>query len=320
MLATLPAPHDPNLLVGMETSDDAGVYRLSDELALVVTADYITPPVDDPFQFGQIAAANALSDIYAMGGRPLVCLNLVGFPSADLDPSVLQRIIAGAVDKIEEAGATLAGGHSTEDDEPKFGLSVTGLVHPDKIWRNSGAQVGDRLILTKAIGSGVLINANRKGWVAPAIMEACIEQIMTLNKAAAEVLAEFSVHACTDVTGFGLTGHGFEMAKGAAVTLHFRMEAIPIMLGALEMYKRGMSTGVNKANQAMVRGNIRMEVELKPWHQEILYDPQTGGPLLAAVPAQQAPALVAKLREAGMPQAVEVGEVRAKEKEALVFA
>ena len=320
LLATLPKVTDPNLLVGTETSDDAGVYKLTDDLAVVLTADFITPPVDDPYIFGQIAAANALSDVYAMGGRPVACLNLVCFPSDSLELEVLERIIAGAVSKIREAGATLAGGHSTDDEEPKFGLSVTGLVHPDKIWRNSGAREGDHLVLTKPIGSGVLINAHRKGWVEQGAMDACVKLITTLNRTAAEVMANYEIHAATDVTGFGLAGHGFECAEGAGLTLHFDLGRVPIMEGALEMYKRGMSTGVNRANRELVEGNYRFERELPDWHQEIVFDPQTAGGLLVAVPPAQVEPLLADLHKAGVGHAAHIGEVGPKEKELLVFA
>jgi len=308
-LAKLPLNADPNLLVGTETADDAGVYRLSDDIALVLTADYITPPVDDPYLFGQVAAANALSDVYAMGGKPITALNLAGFPSDQLPLESLQQIIAGALSKIHEAGAVLAGGHTTEDEEPKFGLSVTGVVHPDKVWRNVGAQVGDRLILTKPIGSGVLFNANRKGYVSEAALDACLRILTTLNRRAAEVLAGFSVHACTDVTGFGLAGHGYGMAKGSGITLAIDLDAVPVMDEALAMYERGVTTGVNATNRAQVQGHLRFERELPLWRQEIVFDPQTSGGLLAALPAEQAEPALEALHAAGIEAARLVGEV-----------
>ena len=310
---------DSNLLVGMETGDDAGVYRISDDTALVLTADFITPPVDDPYQFGQVAAANALSDVYAMGGKPIAALNLVGFPSDQLPLETLERIMAGALSKIQEAGATLAGGHTTEDEEPKFGLSVTGVVHPDQIWRNTGARVGDRLILTKPVGSGVLFNANVKGWVSQAALDACLETIIALNKRAAEVLREFEVHACTDVTGFGLAGHAKEMAKPSAVTFRFDLDAVPVMDEALEMYKKGVTTGVNLSNRANVHGQVRFERDLPNWRKEIVYDPQTSGGLLAALPADQAEAALKALHEGGVAESVIVGEVVPLDGECLVF-
>jgi selenide,water dikinase len=307
------------LLVGTETADDAGVYRLSDEVALVLTADYITPPVDDPYLFGQVAAANAISDVYAMGGKPIAALNLVGFPSDQLPMEMLERIIAGALSKIHEAGAVLAGGHSTEDEEPKFGLSVTGIVHPDRIWRNVGAQPGDRLLLTKPIGSGVLFNANRKGLVSEAALSACLDTITALNRAAAEVLHGYTVHACTDVTGFGLAGHGYEMAHGSGVSLSFDLDALPVMDEALAMYQRGVTTGVNATNRELVQAHLRFERELPVWRQEIVFDPQTSGGLLAALPADEAEAALRALHAAGVGAACIVGEVLPLQAEHLLF-
>lgn len=296
-------------MVGFETSDDAGVYRLNDDTALVTTADFITPPVDDPFLYGQIAAANSLSDVYAMGGRPITCLNLVGFPSNKLEPEVLHGIVAGALSKISEAGAVLAGGHTTEDEEPKFGLSVTGIVHPKKIWRNVGAKPGDVLILTKPIGSGVIFNANLKNWVSTDALNECIEIITTLNKAPAEVMANFEIHAATDITGFGLAGHCFEMADGSNVTLKISMDQIPVMNEALAMYEKGMSTGVNLYNRQMVGDHIRFQRDLPGWHEEIVFDPQTSGGLLVAVPKAQGEGLLHELHNAGVKQAKTIGTV-----------
>jgi len=309
LLSQLPKKSDPNLLVGYETSDDAGIYRLSDDMALVVTADFITPPVDDPYLFGQIAAANSLSDVYAMGGRPITCLNLMAFPSDDLGPEVLHGIVSGALSKITEAGAVLAGGHTTDDDEPKFGLSVTGLVHPDKIWRNAGAKVGDALILTKPVGSGVLFNANLGGGVSAAAMKACVDTIITLNKVAAEVLAEFEVHAATDITGFGLGGHAFEMAEGSNVTLRIRVEDVPVMAEALEMYEKGVTTGVNRPNRELISHATNFDGNFPGKRGEIIVDPQTSGGLLVAVPAGQAGQVLAALHAAGVAAARIVGEV-----------
>ena len=240
------------MLVGFETSDDAGVYRLNDEQALVFTADFITPPVDEPLIYGQISAANSLSDVYAMGGKPLSCLNLVGFPSGKLEEEVLEEIIAGAMQKINEAGAVLLGGHTTEDDEPKFGLAVTGLVHPEKIWRNSGLQDGDHLILTKPIGSGVLLNANKKGLVSKLSMNACIESMTKLNKTAAELMDDFDIHAATDITGFGFAVHALEMVQGDDLTLNFNLGKIPFYSESRQMYLNGVTTRVNKINREMV--------------------------------------------------------------------
>lgn len=309
LLAGLPHKVDPNLLVGYETSDDAGVYRLDDNTALVVTADFITPPVDDPFVFGQIGAANSLSDVYAMGGRPLTCLNLVGFPSAQLGPEVLEGIVEGALTKITEAGAVLAGGHTTDDEEPKFGLAVTGIVHPDRIWRNTGCRPGDVLILTKPVGSGVLFNANLKGWVSEGAMGECIAVLRALNRAAAEALARFEVHAVTDVTGFGLAGHALEMARGSGVTLEIGADEIEVLAEAMAMYERGMTTGVNAANRESIRGATRLGEQVSPLMQEILVDPQTSGGLLVALPERQGAAAVAALGDEGVEHARLIGHV-----------
>ena len=309
MLLTLPGNKDPRLLVGLETSDDAGVYKLTDDLALVMTADYITPPVDDPFQFGQIAAANSISDVYAMGGTPIACLNLVSFPSKKLAPEVLNQIVAGALDKITEAGAVLAGGHSIDDDEPKFGLVVNGLVHPDKIWKNSNAQPGDKLILTKPLGSAVLFNANLKKLVSKDALNACIDTLSALNRIAAETAQGFDIHAATDVTGFGLAGHVFEMARGSGMCILIDMERLPIMDQALEMYQKGVSTAKNASNREQVRPHMRFDLDLPPWHQEIVFDPQTSGGLLMALPASQSDALCQALQAAGVAQATTIGSV-----------
>ncbi len=295
--------------MGFETSDDGGIYRLTDDIAIITTADFITPMVNDPFVYGQISAANAMSDIYAMGGRPVTCLNLVAFPSKKLQPEVLHQIVAGALDKITEAGAVLAGGHSIDDDEPKFGLAVTGVVHPKKYWTNSGAAVGDVLILTKAIGSGVLFNANLKKWVSAPALNECLATLVTLNKTAAETLQDFEVHAVTDITGFGLAGHGFEMAKASDVRLEIYMDDIPILSEALAMYKKGMDTGMTALNRQMVAKHMRFEKDLPAWHQNIVFDPQTSGGLLVAVPENSGENVLRALRDAGVVQAKIIGNI-----------
>ena len=298
-------------MVGFDTSDDAGVYKISNDQAIIVTADIITPPVDDPFIFGQIAAANSLSDVYAMGGRPLTCLNLVGFPSKELDESILHGIVAGALSKITEAGAVLAGGHTTEDEEPKFGLSVTGIVHPDKYWRNVGAQPRDLLILTKKIGSGVLFNANLKGWVSEEALKTCIKTITTLNQRACEVALDFKIHAATDITGFGLAGHTLEMALGSDVTIELHASEIPVMSESLEMYSRGVTTGVNAENRALVEDHISFAGSMSSHQQELFIDPQTSGGLLLSVARDDAKDLLAALHDADIETAAVVGEVSA---------
>jgi selenide,water dikinase len=309
LLDSLPQSEDENLLVGYNTSDDAGVYRLSEELALVTTADFITPPVNDPFVYGQIAAANALSDVYAMGGQPKVCLNLLCFPSKLLPHEDLEQIIAGALSKITEAGAVLAGGHSVEDDEPKFGLSVVGLVHPDKFWTNAGAQPGDGLVLTKPLGSGVLFNANLKHWVTESAMQRCIEALICLNKDAADIMKKYDIHAVTDVTGFGLGGHALEMAKASNVKLRLKMADLPLFDEAIAMYDKGMSTGVNSHNEKLIGASLEYEKEFSASQQQMILDPQTSGGLLAALPADQAAELVKELAQIPTPAAVIIGEV-----------
>ena len=296
--------------MGYQTNDDGGIYRLTDDLAIVTTADFITPPVDDPYTYGQIAAANAISDVYAMGGRPVTCLNLVAFPAKKLEFDVLHRIVAGALNKITESGAVLAGGHSIEDDEPKFGLAVTGVVHPDRYWTNSGAKPGDVLVLTKPIGSGVLFNANLKKMVSAAALDACVETISTLNKNAAETLKEFEVHAVTDVTGFGLAGHGLEMAKASGVRLEISMDALPVMDEAFEMYDKGVSTGVNRYNRRLTADHLIFQAQPPPRREEILFDPQTSGGLLAALPHAQCQGLIDRLHKRGVGQARIIGDVK----------
>ena len=301
---------DANLLVGFENSDDAGVYKLNEDQALVMTADFITPPVDDPFIYGQIAAANSLSDVYAMGGKPLTCLNLVCFPTDKLDELILHTIIKGAMSKIIEAGAVLVGGHSVQDEEPKFGLSVTGLVHPEKIWTNRAAQPGDALILTKPVGSGVLLNANLKGAVSDTAMRACIDQMIELNKNAAEVLNHHRVHAVTDVTGFGLAGHGCEMARASNVTFTLDPLQIPVFDEADVMYERGFTTGVNASNRAMLGKDCDLN-RLSDTLQELMVDPQTNGGLLVSVSEDQAETIIGDLISAGVGSCSVIGRVTA---------
>ena len=284
------------------------------------TADFITPPVDDPYLFGQIGAANSISDIYAMGGRPLTCLNLVGFPSNELGPEVLLGIVEGALSKITEAGAVLGGGHTTDDEEPKFGLSVTGVVHPEKYWRNAGAQPGDVLILTKPIGSGVLFNANLKGGVSDQALNECLEIITTLYRTATETMTRFEIHAATDITGFGLAGHGLEMARGSGVTLTIHTPDVPVMREAAAMYEKGMTTGVNADNRAMIEQATRFEPSLSTTMQEICVDPQTSGGLFVAVPAARSRDLLSALHNSGVEHARMIGEVTPlKDAEHLVF-
>ncbi len=296
--------------MGFENSDDAGVYRISDEQALVTTADFITPPVDDPYIYGQIAAANSLSDIYAMGGRPVTCLNLVCFPTGKLDESILHRVIQGAISKITEAGAVLAGGHSTEDSEPKFGLSVTGLVHPEKYWANKGARPGDLLLLTKPIGSGLLFNANLKGAVSATAMEACINHLVQLNKTAAEIFSQYEISAATDITGFGLAGHSYEMARASKVTINIDHTKVPVFDEAEAMFRRGFTTGSSASNLDMIKETCDLS-KLEASRRELMVDPQTSGGLLVSVPEDEANNIIQKLLDAGLEEAAIIGEVLA---------
>ena len=300
---------DDNLIVGFDTHDDSGVYRLSDELALVVTTDLITPPTDDPELFGRIAAANALSDIYAMGGRPVTCLNILGFPADKLGTEVMTGILRGATEKISEAGAVLAGGHTIDDPEPKFGLAVTGVIHPDSVWRNSNAEVGDALVLTKPIGSGVILNANLRGLVPERALEVCLDSLAELNRTAADVARAFAVHAATDVTGFGLGCHALEMARGANVCFQLDFAAVAQFDGALAMYERGVSTGSNAGNRDMATGDVVFVAPRTASEEELVFDPQTNGGLLFAVADDAADDLLARLHDAGIGAASRIGQV-----------
>jgi selenide,water dikinase len=295
--------------VGFDTSDDAAVYRVSPEIALISTVDYITPPVDDPYWFGHIAAANSLSDVYAMGGQPLTALNLVMFPSKKLDMVLLKEILRGGSDKVMEAGASMAGGHSVDDNEPKYGLAVTGSVHPDRILTNCGAQVGDALILTKPLGTGVLFNANRSGKLPYAELESILPQVATLNRKAIETALKYEVHACTDVTGFGILGHTLELARGNDVQIELIYENLPFYPNALRMYEKGETTGSNKANRKLAEGAWESGVQRSAVEQDMLFDPQTSGGLLLVVSAAQADDLIASLKNDGIETAVRVGEV-----------
>jgi selenide,water dikinase len=285
------------------------VYRLSDDVALVTTVDVITPPVNDPFQFGRIAACNALSDVYAMGARPITALQICGFPADVLGQEVLEAILQGSAAAIAEANCVVAGGHTTKDDEPKFGLAVTGLVHPDRYWANAGARVGDALILTKPIGTGVLLNGNKKGWVSAGALAACVASLGTLNRIPAEVLANFTVHAATDVTGFGLAGHAYEMAQASDVQLDIDFGILPLLDEAMEMYERGVGTSVNLPNRTMVEPGLSFGREFSAPEQQMMVDPQTNGGLLAAIPASEADEAVTRLRDAGCVHTVQIGVV-----------
>ncbi len=320
MLGKLARQHDPNVLVGFDHADDAGVYQIAPDQALVQTVDFFTPIVDDPYIFGQIAATNALSDVYAMGGKPLTALALVCFPEkADLD--ILERILAGGLSKMIEARCTVIGGHSIRDEETKFGYAVTGLVHPKKILANAGARPGDALILTKALGTGVISTAIKKGKAEPAWIDAAVESMTTLNKHAAEVIqqGQFRIHSMTDVTGFGLIGHAREMALASDVSLELCASRIRLLDGALECVRAGYVPGGLKNNrdfaECLVVYNDGVPEELRT----ILFDPQTAGGLLISVAADDADQLVSALSSAGV-SAVQIGEVRPQAKPLISIA
>ena len=271
--------------------------------------DFITPPVDDPYWFGQIAAANALSDVYAMGGRPLTALNLVMFPTKKLDTSILKEILRGGCDKVSEADASIAGGHSVDDNEPKYGLAVTGVVHPDHILTNCGAKEGDALILTKPLGTGVLFNACRAKKLPWRDLEPILPEVASLNKRAMEIALNFDIHACTDITGFGIIGHCLEMTKGSGAEINIFYDKLPFYPNAVDMYRKGETTGSNKANKKLAEGYFKKIRELSNGEEELLFDPQTSGGLLLSLPSSDADRFIAELKRAGIKAADRVGEV-----------
>ena len=305
----LEAGRDPNLLVGFSTSDDAGVYLLRDDLALVQTVDFITPVVDDPEVFGQVAAANALSDVYAMGGRPLTALNVCCFPSRGIDRSSLAGILRGGASKVREAGAALVGGHTVQDRELKYGLAVTGVVAPGSVVRNSTAVPGDALVLTKPVGTGVIINAYRARRVSEASMEEALSEMVRLNDTACRLMLEHGAHACTDVTGFGVLGHALEMAEGSGVGIRIRMRDLPRHEESLSLIRKGITTAMTRCNLKLARGKMRIQGSLPEEEVTLLADPQTSGGLLAALPASRADAFVEALRSSGNRRAARIGEV-----------
>ncbi len=308
-----PQPYTEALLVGNESSDDGGIYKLTEDLALVQTVDYFTPIVDDPFQFGQIAAANALSDVYAMGGTPKTVLNIACFPIKKLGSEVLAQILAGAQSKVVEAGAVTVGGHSIDDQEPKFGLSVTGIVHPEKYWTNTGAKEGDVLVLTKPLGVGILTTGIKRQKVTPAQEKSVIGVMSMLNKFAAEILKTYHPSAVTDVTGFGLMGHAFEMAKGSNTSMEFSYSSIPLLNGTKELATQGVIPGGSKANHRWLEEAVSYESSLTLEDQWILCDAITSGGLLVSLPEVQGEKYVEELRHHSIPANI-VGRVRSKKR------
>lgn len=313
VLSKLPKQTDPNVLIGFDTADDAGVYRLTDDLALVQTVDFFTPIVDDPYTFGQIAAANSLSDVYAMGGRPISALSIVGFPNKAERLDILEQILQGGLAKMQEANCAVIGGHSIGDDEIKFGYAVTGVVNPQRVWANAGARPGDRLVLTKRIGTGIISTALKEGAASEASVNAAAESMATLNRVACEVAQGFPVDAATDITGFGLLGHAREMAVAGKVSLVIDHTKIELLPEAVEYSRRGFLPGGLKRNIEFIGGCVEFVAGIAEEVQNLLFDPQTSGGLLVAVAAADAPRLLAGLRERGVP-AQEIGEVLPKMK------
>lgn len=311
VLAKLPKQSDLNVLIGFDTADDAGVYRLPPDLApnlaLVQTVDFFTPIVDDPYTFGQIAAANSLSDVYAMGGRPISALSIVGFPNTGCDVGVLERIMLGGLAKMQEAHCVVIGGHSIGDEEIKFGYAVTGLIDPRRVWANSTARPGDRLLLTKLLGTGIISTALKNGKASEAAIAAAVESMRVLNREASEIAQTFEIHAATDVTGFGLLGHAREMAAGSKVSLAIDSSQVEFLPGARDYSRGGHIPGGLKRNVEFISGCVEFAEGVTEEVRNLLYDPQTSGGLLLAVAPGDAPGLLAALRNRNIP-AQEIGE------------
>ncbi len=297
---------NPDLLAGHQGFEDAGVFRLDGERALVQTLDFFPPIVDDPRWFGRIAAANSLSDVFAMGGRAVTAMNIVGWPK-ELDVEILGEVLAGGLEKIQEAGAVLCGGHSVVDSEIKYGLSVTGLVHPERFWRNGGAKAGDVLLLSKPLGMGTISTAIKRGVASPAMVDAAMQQMATLNKAACEAMAGLAVHGATDVTGFGLVGHGIEMAEGAGLALELTAAQLPLAAGALQLVRDGVKSGGCTRGQAHYGSRVAIAAHVDASLAEMLFDAETSGGLLLAVAEADAARAERRLRDAGAPSHAVIG-------------
>jgi selenide,water dikinase len=307
ILRQLPRDDHPDVIVGTDTSDDAGVFRLRPDLAIVNTVDFFTPIVDDPYVFGQIAAANALSDVYAMGADPVTALNIVGFPRGRLDIEVLGEILKGGAERARAAGAVVIGGHTIIDEELKYGMAVTGVVHPDRVLRNIGVVAGDLVVLTKPLGTGIVTTALKRRKASPASVRAAIASMVSLNKEASHIARRFPVHACSDVTGFGLLGHATEMAMGSGVTLLLDSSALPLLPGARRLGEAGLITGGCHRNRAYLADKVVVGRSVRAGPAEVAFDPQTSGGLLIALPAKAAGRLIIKLRAAGVAAASLVG-------------
>ncbi len=305
----MPLMSHPNVIRGMASLDDAGVYKLTDELAIIQTIDFFTPVVDDPYMFGQIAAANALSDVYAMGGKPLTALNVVCFPIKTLDVSVLKDILRGGVDKMREAGVILVGGHSVDDAELKYGLSVTATVHPERLVTNSGAKAGDKLVLTKPLGTGIVATAVKAGVVSEETVAKVTQCMAALNDKASELMQEVGVHGCTDITGFGLLGHACQLADNSQVGIKLHFASIPFFPEAEEFAKKGFCPGGLHRNREFYSGSVELAAGIPAHIQDILFDPQTSGGLLISLAPQAAQELLNRRHQAGVSEAAIIGEV-----------
>lgn len=304
------------LLVGTETSDDAAVYKINEDLAMIQTVDFFTPVVDDPYLFGQIAAANALSDVYAMGGEPKVALNLAAFPDC-LDIEILGEILQGGADKVIEAGAVLAGGHTISDNEPKYGLCVSGFVDPKLMWKNYGAETGDVLILTKPLGTGILSTAIKGELASEDEIEAAVKNMTYLNRYARDIAAEFSIHSCTDITGFGIAGHAMEMAKGSEKTLILDTGSLPVLKGVQAYTEMGLIPAGAYRNREYLEEDVESRIS-GTWQEDLIYDPQTSGGLLIAVSEEEAPELLKRLNTLELPSAM-IGKVTEKQEKFLIL-
>ena len=315
ILDKLPKMSNENLLVGIETSDDAAVYKLTDDIAAIQTLDFFTPVVDDPYTFGAIAAANSLSDVYAMGGKPTVAMNIVCFPNC-LNIDVLGEILKGGADKVIEAGAVVIGGHTVEDDEPKYGLSVMGIVHPDKILKNHGCKVGDVLILTKPIGTGIVNTAIKAEIASKEVYNEAVKVMSTLNKYAGEIIVDYNINACTDVTGFGIMGHGYEMASASDITIKLFKDKIPVINGAREYAEMGLVPAGTYNNKGYLENKYKL-VDIPEWLEDILFDPQTSGGLLISTPKDQVESMMERLMDLEIKSSI-IGEVIDKDEVPLI--
>ena len=311
-MSGLPFVSDPNLIAGMEGAEDAGVYKLTEELAIIQTLDFFTPIVDDPYAFGQVAAANALSDVYAMGGSPLTAMNIACFPQKTMDISILREVLAGGLDKMHEAGVILVGGHTIEDPELKYGLSVTGTIHPAKVIRNTGAVAGDKLILTKPLGTGIISTAIKQGKANEESVNRITKSMATLNRKAAELMQESGVNACTDVTGFGLLGHAAEMIEGTGVGMVIHANAVPVFPEAIKLAGMGMIPGGLHRNREFRENMVAIDEKVPDLLADVLFDPQTSGGLLISVPEEKAADLLEKMHGEGVNEAAIIGEIVAE--------